>query len=205
LRRLAVDHVSRAARRQGCAWFCDATPWNLEVGSDIADALPDALFVLMLRHFSGAVLSLRRFPWAGDSWADAARIWTEMNGCINQLPEARTIVVGYDVLAAHPADTVAGLREALHSIGLDPDRFDDAQFVASHAHIIGEPRPTVASVVDGRVVFDAISSVDTERWTPEVHAAVWPVVADMHRALLARFGGIYESPARPDHVPPDEW
>jgi hypothetical protein len=205
LRGLAVDHVSRSARRQGCSWFCDATPWNLEVAAAIGDALPDAVFVLMLRHFSGAVLSLRRFPWAGDSSADAARLWVELNSWIDQLPEDRTIVIGYDVLAAHPAATVQGIREALLSIGLDPNRFDEAQFADSHASMIGEPRPTVASVVEGRVVFHAIPSLDGQRWTPEVHAAVWPVVADAHRALLGRFAGVYESPPRPEHVPLDEW
>ena len=205
LRALAVDQVSRVARRHGCAWFCDATPWNLRIGGAIADALPDAVFVLMLRHFSGAVLSLHRFPWAGDSWADAAQLWVELNGCIDQLPQERTIVAGYDALAAQPADTIAGIGEALQSLGLDPDGFDDRQFAASHAHIIGEPRPTIATIVGGRVVFEPISSLDGHRWTPEVHAAVWPVVADAHRTLRARFAPAYESPPRPDHVPEDEW
>jgi hypothetical protein len=205
LRTLAVEHAARAARRQGRTWFCDATPWNLQAAGAIAAALPDAVFVLMLRHFSGAVLSLRRFPWAGDTWASAAQLWVDINACIDQLPEGRTIAVSYDVLAAHPTETVSGLREALHSIDLDPERFDDRQFVASHAHIIGEPRPTVASLVNRQVVFNSIPSLDGDRWTPEVHAAVWPVVADMHRWLFARFGDVYEAPPRPDHVLDDEW
>jgi hypothetical protein len=205
LRALAGEHASRAARRRGRAWFCDATPWNLQVAGAVAIALPDAVFVLMLRHFSGAVLSLRRFPWAGNAWADAARLWADINACIDQLPQDRTVVVSYDVLAAHPAETVSGLREALWSIGLDPERFDDRQFLASHAHIIGEPRPTIASTVDGHIVLHPIPSLDGERWTPEVHAAVWPVVADTHRMLLTRFGDVYEAPSRPGHVPDDEW
>jgi Sulfotransferase family/Fic/DOC family len=205
LRALAADHASRAARRQGRTWFCDATPWNLQAAGAVAHALSDAVFVLMLRHFSGAVLSLRRLPWSGDTWADAARLWVDMNACIDQLPADRTIVVSYDVLAAHPTETLSGLREALQSLDLDPEGFDDREFVASHAHIIGDPRPTVASLVDGEVVFHSIPSLESSSWTPEVHAAVWPVVANMHRALLAQFGDVYEAPSRPDHVPADEW
>jgi hypothetical protein len=202
---LPADHASRVAREQGCTWFCDATPWNLEVAAALAQSLPDAVFVLMLRHFSGAVLSLRQFGWAGDGWADMAKLWVSLNACINQLPEDRTVVVGYDAFAADPAETVAGMGEALHSVGLDPELFDETQLAFSHAALVGRPKPTVAEVVDGRVVYQAIPSLDPAEWTPDVHAAVWPVVADMHRALLDRFRGVYVSPPRPFHVPSDEW
>lgn len=205
LRRLAVEDSAGAARRQGCTWFCDATPWNLEAAAALADALPDAVFVLMLRHFAGAVVSLHQFPWAGETWTDAAEIWVRLNGCIDQLPEDRTIVVSYDVLAAHPADTISGVREALGSVGLDPRQFDDRQFAASHAHVIGAPRPTIAALRGGRVVFRPRASLDEDRWTPEVHAEVWPVVAATHRRLQRDFVGGYESPPRPAHVPEDEW
>jgi hypothetical protein len=205
LRDLAERHVSGLARGQGRTWFCDATPWNLHVVGALTESLPDAIFVLMLRHFSGAVLSLRQFPWAGNSWADAAQLWVTLNGCIDRLPAERTIVVGYDTFTSFPVEVVTSLREALGSLGLDADRFDDRQFVASHAHVVGSPRPTVAAVVDEQVVFRAIPSLDAQRWTPEVHAAVWPIVADVHRALRDRFPGVYESPPRPDRVPESEW
>ncbi|HET7531059.1 MAG TPA: sulfotransferase [Mycobacteriales bacterium] len=205
LRRVAQEHAGRAAARQGCAWFCDATPWNLEIAGELADALPDAVFVLMLRHFAGAVVSLHQFPWAGSSWAGAAQLWADLNRSVDQLPLDRTIVVGYDVLAAHPGDTVAGLREAMQSLDLSADQFDDAQFAVSHAHVVGEPRPTVAAVVDGRVVFRSRPSLDTGRWTPHVHAEVWPIVAEVHQRLQERFGEVYQGPIRPEHVPVDQW
>lgn len=205
LRRLAVEDAIRNARRHGCTWFCDATPWNLEIAGAIADALPDAVFVLTLRHFAGAVLSLAQFPWAGNGWADAARVWVDINQHIGQLPADRTIVVGYDVLAAEPAETVAGIREALQSAGLDPGRFDDTQFAISHAHIVGQPGSTIATLDDGQLAFRPIPSLDGDRWTPALHAEVWPVVAEMHRRLRTRFAGVYESPPRPEHVAEDEW
>jgi hypothetical protein len=206
LQDLAIGHASEMAREQGCAWFCDATPWNLQVAGALAASAPDAVFVLMLRHFSGAVLSLRQFYWAGQSWEDAAKLWVTLNACITQLPEDRTVVIGYDVFASHPADTVAGIREALSTIGLDPDLLDETQFAASHAAIVGRPsRPTVAELIDGEVIFHAIPSLDEEQWTPEVHAEVWPVVKEMHRALLDRFPDVYVSPPRPAHVPEEHW
>jgi hypothetical protein len=206
LRDLALDHASVLAREQGCEWFCDATPWNLQIAGALAASSPDAIFVLMLRHFSGAVLSLRQFYWAGQSWEDAAKLWVTLNACITQLPEDRTVVVGYDVLTSHPADTVAGIREALGTIGLDPELLDNTQLAASHAAIVGRPpRPTVAELVDGQVVFHPIPSLDPEQWTEEVHAQVWPVVKEMHRALLDRFPDVYVSPPRPEHVPEDQW
>jgi hypothetical protein len=205
LRDLALGQASRAAREQGCAWFCDATPWNLEIAGALGELLPDAVFMLMLRHFSGALLSLRQFEWAGHSWEEAANLWVSLNACIDQLPQDRTVVIGYDAFTAHPAEAVAGIREALRTIGLDPDLFDDAQFAASHAAIVGRPRPTVATLVDGDVVFHAIPSLEPERWMPEVHSVVWPIVEAMHRSLLGRFPEVYISPPRPDHVSSEEW
>ena len=205
LRDVAVGQATLAARQQGCAWFCDATPWNLEIASALGELLPDAVFVLMLRHFSGAILSLRQFEWAGRSWEEAAKLWVSLNACVEQLPQDRTVVIGYDAFTAHPAETVAGIREALGSIGLDPDLFEDAQFAASHAAIVGRPRPTVAALVDGDVVFQAIPSLEPERWTPEVHSLVWPIVEGMHRSLLETFPEVYVSPPRPDHVSSEEW
>jgi hypothetical protein len=206
LRSSALEHAVTVAADRGCAWFCDATPWNLEIAGALAASLPDAVFVLMVRHFAGSVLSLRPFQWAGNSWSAAARLWVTLNDRTPQLPDERTIVVGYDVFAAHPAESVAGLKDALSSLGLDPDQFDAGRLAASHAHIVGHPRPTVGNRRDdGEIVLDAIPSVDLERWTPEIHAEVWPLVADVHRALLDRYPSVYVPPERPDHVARDEW
>jgi hypothetical protein len=206
VRAAAAEHVTRLARHGGHTWFCDATPWNLQVAGDLAGSLPDAVFVLMLRHFSGAIVSLRQFAWAGATWQDAARLWVTLHRYVAALPADRTVAVGYDALAAHPAETVAALREVLGALGLDPAGFDDRQFATSHAHVVGRPRPTVASLDDsGRTVFRPMASLDEQRWTPEAHAAVWPVVAETHRELRERFPGVYSAPSRPQHVPDTEW
>jgi hypothetical protein len=205
LRDLAAEHASRAARAEGCTWYCDATPWNLEVAGQIIRSVPDALFVLMVRHFSGAVLSLSKFGWAGGTVESAARLWVTLNGCVERLPMDSTIVVGYDALAADPVGTLAGIHDALGSLGLAADQFDAAQFAHSRAAIIARPRPTVAELVDGQVIFRAIPSLDEQQWTPDLHDLVWPIVAETHRALGDTFAGAYTAPPRPDHVPPDQW
>ena len=202
---LAANHASSAAREVGCSWYCDATPWNLEVAGALASSLPDAVFVLMLRHFAGTVLSLHQFGWAGSTWQEAARRWTALNACITQLPVNRTVVISYDVLAEQPVETLGAIHDAMGAIGLDPDGFDAAQFAASHAALIGKPRPTIAERVDGQLVFRPIPSLDHGRWTAEIHGQVWPVVADMHHALAERFGNVYVSPPRPEHVPENQW
>src|SRR5258708_17250358 len=71
----ARSFAERLARRDGYAWYLDHTPWNLEVAASLAADPPDALFVLMIRHYAGTILSLRRFPPAGGSrGANAARL-----------------------------------------------------------------------------------------------------------------------------------
>lgn len=206
LRELAAEHVVGTARAQNRTWFCDATPWNLEVAGHIVAAHPDAMFVLMLRHFSGAVLSLRHFAWAGGSVESAARLWVRMNAFVEQLPVERTLVVGYDALAADPAGTLGAIHDALADLGLDPQLLDDAQLAASHAALIGHaPRPTLAEVVDGRLRLRAMPSLDEHLWTEDVHGQVWPIVAELHRAMQNTFAGAYLAPPRPGHVPADEW
>lgn len=202
---LAVEHARDAASAQGHLWYCDATPWNLEIAGRIATQDPDAVFVLMLRHFAGTVLSLRTFAWAGETLAHAAEMWVRLNACIEQLPIERTIIVSYDALAADPAGVLAGLGEALAHLGIDPRLLDRAQLAVSHASLIGKPRPTVAVVIDGKVVLRPIGSLDQEHWTPEVHDVVWPIVADLHRAMARTFGDAYTAPERPAHVAADQW
>jgi hypothetical protein len=205
LRQQAAEHAETAAAELGCRWYCDATPWNLEIAGQLALDMPDAIFMLMVRHFAGAVLSLRNFAWAGSTVEDAARLWASISANVAQLPADRTIIVSYDVLAAEPQETVAGLCEAVALLGLDPDGLDDTELATSHAALVGQPRPTIARVVDGAVSLAPIPSLNEGLWTPELQARVWPIVADTHRALREMLPSTYVSPPRPPHVSPSEW
>ena len=186
------------ARDSGCAWYVDHTPWNLEVAPQLAADVPDALFVLMLRHYAGNILSLHRFPWAGDTWADAARLWATLCGQMLYLPADRLIAVGYDALAEEPEQTLADLTVALDKHGFPTADLDPAVLTLSHAAIIGEPRPVIGVAMDGKAGgLRPISSFDAQRWSGDIHAEVWPVVADTHFELMRRFPGTYRCPQPP--------
>jgi len=198
LRRHARTFAERIARAQGCGWYVDHTPWNLEVAAALAEDPAGALFVLMLRHYSGTILSLRRFPWAGDSWEDNARLWVALCGKIIDLPAERLIPVSYDALAAEPDKTLASLGTALGEHGYPADELDAGMLGLSHAAIIGEPRPVIGAKEDGQVTgLKPISSFDADRWSGDLHERVWPIVADMHFELLRRFPDGYRCPPRP--------
>jgi hypothetical protein len=198
VRRHARGFAERMARANGAVWYLDHTPWNLEVAAALAEDPADALFVLILRHYSGNVLSLRRFPWAGDSWEDVARLWTRLNGNVIDLPADRVVTVGYDALATDPAGTLAALITALGKHGYPVLGLDARLLGMSHAAIIGEPRPVIGVTEDDEVGgLRPIRSFDAERWSGDIHARVWPIVKDMHAELLRRFSGSYCCPPPP--------
>lgn len=201
LREHARTFAERMADASGCAWYLDHTPWNLEVAGRLAADVPDALFVVMLRHYAGNILSLHRFPWAGDTWADAARLWATLCGQILYLPQDRLIAVGYDALAQHPEQTLAGLIAALGRHDFPVADLDPRILTKSHAAIIGEPRPVIGIAQNGNSGgLRPVRSFDAERWSGDIHAEVWPVVADMHFELMRRFPGIYSCPPPPNSL-----
>jgi hypothetical protein len=198
VREHARTFAERVAREHGCAWYLDHTPWNLEVAAGLAADPPDALFVLMLRHYSGSILSLHRFPWGGDTWTDTARLWTTLCGRIIDLPADRLIPVGYDALAEQPEQTLASLRAALERYGFPAQGLDERMLGVSHAAIIGEPRPVIGVLEAGQVNgLQPIRSFEAERWSGDIHEQVWPIVRDMHFELLRRFPGVYRCPPPP--------
>ncbi len=200
LRDHAREFAERRARESGCAWYLDHTPWNLEVAARLAADVPDALFVLMLRHYAGNVLSLRRFPWAGDSWTEVARLWATLCSQVLYLPEDRLVTVGYDALAAKPGLTLTDLTAALDTHGFPVADLDPAILTLSHAAIIGEPRPVIGVAGSGDLKAGGlrpIRSFEEERWSGDIHAQVWPVVQDMHFELMRRFPGSYHCPPPP--------
>jgi Sulfotransferase family len=205
LRDLAVHAQSFAeglARAQGRQWYCDSTPWNLLVADRIAAQLPDALFVLMLRHYSGAVQSLRRsfesgFVWAGRTWADSARIWAHFYGSVARVPADRTVAVSYDALTDDPDTVLALLRTWLHEHGFPVDDLDVSELAISHAPPSSGSRPTIGARTEHGIELRSMSSFDPEGWSGDIHRAVWPIVAEVHRDLTERFPTAYVWPMPP--------
>ncbi len=205
IRAHARSFAERLARQEDCAWYVDHTPWNLEVAASLAVDPPDALFVLMLRHYAGTILSLRRFPWAGDSWEANAELWVSLCDRIIDLPADRLVAVGYDALAAEPEATLGALRAALAKHGFESSALDDGMLGISHAAIIGEPRPVIRVQHEdgdsaGESGLRSIRSLDAERWSGDIHARIWPIVRDMHFELLRRFPGVYQCPPEPSSL-----
>jgi hypothetical protein len=200
LKQHAADFARDAALDQGCSAYCDATPWNLLIGRELAQAFPNALFVLVLRHFSGVILSLERsytdgFTWAGDSWESRARVWSSFYNRAAFLPRDRMITVGYDQLCATPDVTVERLRENLAQHGVDATGLDLGTFAVSHATNPAYQRPTLATSPPGNGGgLRRISSVDLTGWTTELNRAVAPLVGPTNEMLGLLFPADYTEP-----------
>ena len=69
------------AARHGARWYVDATPANLIGARSLATHLPDAVYVVTLRHYAGTIQDMRRSlepARAGRTWEDSARIWARL-------------------------------------------------------------------------------------------------------------------------------
>lgn len=197
LQRHALAFAERTATRDGLDWYCDSTPWNLEIAADLVGAVPQALFVLMLRHYSGTILSLRQLPWSGETWEDAARLWCALNAKTAELPEDRVIPVSYEALAEEPERTLSALLAALETHGFDTAGLDPRMLTLSHAAVVGSPRPAIGVLEGENVRLRAIPSLEAQRWSGDIHRRVWPLVRETHYELFRRFPGIYRCPPRP--------
>lgn len=194
LQRLARDFPARMALRERAGAYCDSTPWNLLVAQDLAAILPKAVFVLCLRHYSGAIQSLRRsyeqgFRFAGPDDRTSARVWSDFYRNVVHLPPDRTIEVSFDGLCATPGATLANLDENLRRHGLAVDGFERRVLTRSHAVPASATRPTIARLDElGRVILVERASVDLEQWGSERDERVRGVVAEIDELLRSRPG-----------------
>ena len=199
-------HARKFAEDQTAAstmtWFCDATPWNLLAASALAEDLPEALFVLCLRHYAGTVQSLRRsyesgFAWAGEAWAESAAVWASLYRHVGELPTDRVVPVSFDALAAEPGPTLGLLRLRLGELGFDVDGLDEGVLAVSHAPPSSGPRPTIGVVEGDEVRLRPVTSFEGASWSGDIQRMVWPEVRDVHLDLQQRYEGVYRSPPRP--------
>jgi hypothetical protein len=202
LRTHAAWFAEGLAATEGRGWYCDATPFNLAAMGRIAADLPDAVFVVMLRHYAGCIQSLRRsfdsgFAWAGRTWADSAEVWAASYRSAFELPPGRTVLVSYEAVTGRPRQTLEGLRTTLASMGYPTDALDLGELAVSHAPPSTGPRATIGIVEDGEVQLRPIPCFDPGRWSGDIHRQVWPVVQDVHRRLLEQYPTVYGSPAAP--------
>ncbi len=200
LRIHARDFAERAAKEAGCGWYCDATPWNLLFAGALAAHLTDAIFVLTVRHYAGAVQSLRRsfaegFRWAGATFEESGQLWATMYEHVAELPPDRTVLFSYDAMGAEPNATLSKLESDLALHGFDANGLDRAVFAVSHA--TESQRPTAGVRDPGGVRLRPFPTVELEHWSGDIHTAVWPVVRKVHLDLRRRFPDVYVTPEPP--------
>jgi len=195
LRAHASCFNEEVARAERCDSYVDSSPRNLLIVDELAHSFPDAVFVLMLRHYSGVIQSLGRsgWPWVPIDVGGRADVWAEAYEHASLVPRERTVVVSYDALCAAPAETLFHLSGRLSDLGVRVERLDANRLSYSHAHILGQPRPTLRSD-SGEL--RPIPSIDVVQWTPTIHAAVEPHVALVDARLRRDF---------PEYVVPNGW
>ncbi|GAA3818568.1 hypothetical protein GCM10022226_43860 [Sphaerisporangium flaviroseum] len=181
--------------------YVDSTPWNLLVAHELARQLPDAVFVLMLRHYGGVVQSLARsdvskHSWAGRNWRERAAVWRNVYQHALDLPMDRTIPVGYEALCREPAGTIGTLKNALRARGVMADTMDLGMLAISHATDPRHARPVIGRRSgDGAVAVRPIRTWDPSGWSRSIRQEVEEEVADVDAMLRSRFPSAYWTPS----------
>ena len=201
LHEFTAHFAADLSTRDGCDFYCDDTPWNLLVADALVRRLPGAVFVLMLRHYSGAVQSLQRsyaagYRWAGSTPEESAALWARFYSCTAVLPQRRTIPVSYDRLVRKPEPTLRRLHERLREVGLDERYLDLGVFTVSHATKPQDAvRPLSSVDAAGNVVLGRLPSFRADEWPEALDRRVRAIVHPVERQLIESFGRSYRAPA----------
>jgi Sulfotransferase family len=186
-RRHALTYAAERARAAGCAFFLDSTPWNLLVLRDILAEQPDAVVVLVLRHYAGVIQSLARsyrdgYAWAGATVADRAKLWRSHYAQATGLDARRVIAFGYDHFATDPQRALSQLRLQLREEGVDADSIEVRRLAISAATNRSDHRPV--AFAGGLRPFP---SFDAAGWTDDLAAAAAPIVKGVDTRLRGLF------------------
>lgn len=197
------DHAhlfaSERAKCEGCIAYCDSTPLNLLIGSELLGSLPNAFVVLLVRNPIGVIQSLGRsfasgYRWAGRSLEDRAQLYQRFYEKALDLPRDRLICVSYDALCH---ETLAGVRKlttALSAFEIDTAQCDLGLFTISHATDPVRNRPRLAERDEnGTIVFKAIPSHDRVRWRSKDLKRIWKIVGDTVDGLRS-LPGLQDAP-----------
>jgi len=192
--------ASKVALKQACLFYCDSTPWNLMIARQLVDRLPNAVFILTLRHYSGVLQSLERsyesgYEWAGATWSERAALWHRFYSNTRHLPRERVFALSYDGLCADPEGVIASLNTTLEKWGLSVSEFDRGQFVKSHATSSTHQRPTIGVRSKAGVVsFVSVPSIDSQRWDKAIEEEILPIVENTDNLLRRLFPDVYVKP-----------
>ncbi len=111
LKEHAKTFAIKIAVQNNCNYYSDSSPANLLISHELASTIPEAQFVLVLRHYTGVLQSLERsfadgYSWAGNTWKKRAHIWRTFYAYTAHLPKDRTTIISYDKLCANQKTTL---------------------------------------------------------------------------------------------------
>jgi hypothetical protein len=194
----SLAFADRQRDQRGARFWCDQTPFNLSIAQSLATRLKDAIFVLMLRHYRGAIQSLRRsytegYRWAGRNFQDSATLWANIYHNCAHLPPERTIAVSYERLCAFPLEAIESLEAQLaHKLGIESSGFDRS--VCARSYATTALRRTIAFMGEESVEFKPIASYDSERWTEGMETAALVYASETDALLRNRYPDVYREP-----------
>lgn len=171
------------------AAYVDSTPSNLLSAPQIVALLPEARFVVVLRHYTGVIASLkgsfeRGRAWAGKNIQERAEIWRTFYGYALTLPEDRTSAISYDALCADPVHSLAELN---HSLGGVLGNFTPRLESLCVNYAEGSPDRVIAVRRGEDVVLRRIESIDRTGWNSDDWQEAREATADIDALLRARF------------------
>lgn len=192
LQAAAANLAQQIAEEQGAKYFVESTPWNLRIISTLCSHYPKAQFILMLRHYRGAIQSMERssavvYRWAGPDDATRAQTWASLYTLALDLPHDRTVAVSYDRLCTDPRSALHDLKQRLALHGLPNDHLLADALMVSHATSC--PRPVLCSLSDeGEIEFHGRASYDASSWTAQREIETAVVCARVWERLVALYG-----------------
>jgi hypothetical protein len=207
VQRHAAEFIVRVAASEGRTAFCDSTPRNLLIATQLAEVFPTAVFVLTVRHYSGTIQSLVRLGMItvihdyeqgrdrqAATAAAAGTLWSRHYAAASQLPPDRTITFGYDRFCAEPDPTLERFKASLASKDFPVDELDEAAFTVSHALAPGTNRATVGQESEGETRLNSIPSFDASAWTGSMEYHVRPAVEVVDADLRSWYPDDYRDP-----------
>jgi hypothetical protein len=129
--------------------FCDATPWNMPVITELTELFPESPFVFTVRNPLGVIESLKRYSdsgvqWTGKNLDEQIAMYIEFNRFAIKFPKERTIVLSYDELCLFPKLWLKKLTDGLALFGYEAKNLDLAVLAESWSTFGIHSRPVSA-------------------------------------------------------------
>jgi sulfotransferase family protein len=193
----AIEFALRQTHAVRATTFCDSTPWNLRIVDYLMQVFPTAVFIVVLRHYSGVIQSLERsyrvgYRWAGPTFRQRAQLWSDMYSHLRRIPKTRIVPLGYDRLCADPNRVLHEFKTRLRIAGVPSENLSLSVFLRSHSTI--QNRPTIGSEENGHIILKPVNSVDLNAWRSQSCLEVEQIVRDTDDFLRDVFPDDYADP-----------